>query len=80
MADNVRVHKLPVQDEIEAWDKFAAAALSGICSNQTVTDSVAADVAARFADHLLIQRRVRLAELQKAAKEKSKASVENLKL
>lgn len=74
MVDEVRVHKPPVQDEIEAWDKFASAALTAVCTSRPITDENAAEVAARFADALLVKRRLKLEELRNEAIERSNAA------
>ena len=46
-------------EELVAWDQFAAAALSGMSSRAAISPNNAANKAAQAADALLLQRRIR---------------------
>jgi hypothetical protein len=52
-------------DELEAWDRFAAAALGGAMTENSSSWSNAAIHAARAADKLLDLRREKIAEASK---------------
>ena len=54
------------QLEIEAWDKYAAAALAGIASRSPADCEAVAEEAALYADSMLERRRIKLKKLQDA--------------
>lgn len=53
------------RDEQDAWDGFARAALSGMLGGQAIGSTTAAQVAAKFADDMIVERRKRQSEQAK---------------
>jgi hypothetical protein len=55
--------KSVTEKEIEAWDLYAAAAITAIASREPADGAVLADEAAHYADAMLLRRRKKLSQL-----------------
>ena len=47
------------QHEQEVWDGFARAALNGVIANKSIGSTLAAELAGKFADDMILERRKR---------------------
>lgn len=55
--------KSVTEKEIEAWDLYAAAAITAIASRAPADSAELADEAVQYADAMLIRRRIKLDQL-----------------
>lgn len=62
-SSNMSERKSVTEKEIEAWDLYAAAAITAIASREPADGDVLADEAAQYADAMLLRRRKKLSQL-----------------